>query len=139
MTEPWSLERAVLGLGTDIYKEGCNCRRCRHVFEFGREVERHTEARVRAERATVDGFQALVACELARARAKHPSMKSDPHAWAVIQEELDEFRDAYRSRHGGPTSHILIELVHTAAMCQRAAEDLRLLQSMGAAAQKEAR
>ena len=71
-------------------------------------------------------FAHRVQLELRRARKKHGAMQSDPHAWAVIQEELDEFRDAYRAQPKN-TIAMLTELIHTAAMCQRAAEDLHLV------------
>jgi hypothetical protein len=73
-------------------------------------------------------FPELVAVELASARRKHAPMASAHEAYAVILEELEEFktevfkRTAMRSCEG-----MLTELVQTAAMCQRAAEDLNLL------------
>jgi len=70
-------------------------------------------------------FYTLVDKELRRARAKHPkAFNSEPEGWAVIQEELDEYRDALRARHGGPKATCIAELVETAAMCRRAFEDL---------------
>ena len=63
--------------------------------------------------------------EVARARAKHPAVNSLHEGYAVIAEELDEFWDEVRSQDD---SERLIrayrELVQTAAMCQRTAEDV---------------
>jgi hypothetical protein len=73
-------------------------------------------------------FTQLVAGELTRARRLHAPLGSAHEAYAVILEELEEFktevfkRTAMRSCEG-----MLTELVQTAAMCQRAAEDLNLL------------
>jgi hypothetical protein len=66
-------------------------------------------------------FPALVAVSLAKARAKHPAQTGRHGAYAVILEELDEVWDVVKA--DGPDADYLKELVHTAAMCQRAAED----------------
>lgn len=85
-----------------------------------------TRSRPAARRGDVGArFDVLVDTELARARRKHGKpFNSEPEGWAVIQEELDEFRDAYRARHGGPKTKCIAELIETAAMCRRAFEDL---------------
>jgi len=74
-------------------------------------------------------FAGLVASELISARERHRYPLASPHeAYAVILEELDEFktevfkRGEFRSR-----DQMLHELAQTAAMCQRAAEDLALI------------
>lgn len=74
---------------------------------------------------TMRPFLKLVDNELVAARRKHPKI-ADPHAaYAVILEELDEFwAEVKRQEHDGAA--MLRELVQTAAMCCRAAEDMRL-------------
>lgn len=73
-------------------------------------------------------FTELVEAELSRARAKHNGAIHGPHeAYAVIYEELDEFWDEVRAqKHNGAA--MLKELVQTAAMCARAAEDCGLVE-----------
>lgn len=72
-------------------------------------------------------FLKMVAAELDRARAKHPGCMRNKHeAYAVILEELDEFWDEVRSQQEDRDAQ-LKELIQTAAMCMRAAEDMRLL------------
>lgn len=73
-------------------------------------------------------FPDRVACELGRARDKHPSKLNSAHeAFAVIREEVDEFWDKVKAdEHKSPAGQTLMvdELVQIAAMCQRAAEDV---------------
>ena len=72
-------------------------------------------------------FPELVAVELASARRKHAPMASAHEAYAVILEELDEFkREVFKLAAMRSWDDMLTELVQTAAMCQRAAEDLNL-------------
>jgi hypothetical protein len=66
--------------------------------------------------------------ELSRARDIHVQPLNSHHeAWAVILEELDEFREEMRKQDGA-RDHVNAyrELVQTAAMCMRAAQDLHL-------------
>jgi hypothetical protein len=73
-------------------------------------------------------FTELVEAELSRARAKHaPEMNNAHEAYAVIFEELDEFWDEVRAQKHDPAK-MLKELVQTAAMCARAAEDLKFME-----------
>lgn len=73
-------------------------------------------------------FPELVAEELQIARNLYPPLNSAHEAYAVILEEVDEFWEEVkkppklRSR-----ADMLEELAEIAAMCQRAAEDLCLL------------
>jgi hypothetical protein len=70
-------------------------------------------------------FQDLVNTALTRARTKHPEPIHSRHEGiAVIEEEFMEARDAVFTDK--QRSHLLVELVHTAAMCRRMAEDLNL-------------
>lgn len=68
---------------------------------------------------------------LKKAREKHAPMQTRHEAYAVILEELDEFWE--QVKNGGnetpsvDNEKLTKELVHVAAMCQRAAEDLNLL------------
>ncbi len=73
-------------------------------------------------------FLYLVEAELANAREKHQGEIHTPHeAYGVIMEEVCEFFDEVRAQeHNSPA--MLMELVQIAAMCYRAAEDLRLLE-----------
>lgn len=72
-------------------------------------------------------FPALVATELERARAKHPhGITTEFEAYGVILEEVDELR-AEVWRQQADREAMLAELVQVAAMAQRAAEDLGLL------------
>ena len=76
-------------------------------------------------------FAELVATEIKKARAKHRGVNSPHEGYAVIQEELDEFWDLVKSQ--SPSGYeLLLELVQTAAMCQRTAEDTGLQERFGA-------
>lgn len=76
-------------------------------------------------------FAELVAAEINGARAKHRGVNSPHEGYAVIQEELDEFWDLVKSQ--APSGYeLLLELVQTAAMCQRTAEDTKLQEQFGA-------
>lgn len=73
-------------------------------------------------------FADLVADELTKARALHADMTNCHEAFAVIYEELDEFWEEVRKKSRLRTDAAMLkELVQTAAMCQRAAEDLGLV------------
>ncbi len=72
-------------------------------------------------------FTQLLETELRRARTKHNTAIHNAHeAYGVIYEELDEFWDEVRAQKHDP-DRMLKELVQTAAMCARAAEDLRMV------------
>jgi hypothetical protein len=76
---------------------------------------------------TSSAFPDLVARELETARRKHAPMASAHEAYAVILEELEEFKaEVFKRAAMRSWDDMLIELVQTAAMCQRAAEDLNL-------------
>jgi hypothetical protein len=78
-------------------------------------------------REPMSEFTKKVESELAKARTKHPGNIHNPHeAFGVIYEELDEFWDEIRAQAHDP-DRMLKELVQTAAMCARAAEDLNLV------------
>jgi hypothetical protein len=73
-------------------------------------------------------FLEQVAAEVARARAKWAPMNSAHEAYAVILEELDEFKaEVWKKRPERDRKRMGAELVQTAAMCMRAAEDLYLV------------
>lgn len=69
------------------------------------------------------GFPALVAIELAAARASHSDMHTLHHALGVILEEFEAFKDEIKRKVRVPSS-VVRELVQIASSCQRAAEDL---------------
>ncbi len=69
----------------------------------------------------------FVDSEVSRASAKHPPMNSHHEAYAVILEELEEYW--VEVMKGGKTcprdpEALKFELIHTAAMCVRALQDL---------------
>lgn len=77
----------------------------------------------------MSAFPTLVHSELIEARDNHQPMNSAHEAWAVILEELEEFKQqVFLRRQARDKSAMLRELVQTAAMCQRAAEDLALIE-----------
>jgi len=74
-------------------------------------------------------FPELVKIELACARASHGPQASLHEAYAVILEEVDELWDEVKKkRQNRSQGKILGELIQIAAMCQRAAEDLKFIQ-----------
>jgi hypothetical protein len=90
-------------------------------------TEAHGSATDTTTPSTSSPFLVAVAAEVAKARAKHPGEIHTPHeAFGVIWEELDEFWDEVRAQRHDP-HQMLKELIQTAAMCQRAAEDLLLI------------
>ncbi|MGH9892343.1 MAG: hypothetical protein ACREA0_10240 [bacterium] len=70
-------------------------------------------------------FLKLVDHELLAARQKHPQIHDLHAAYSVILEEVDEFWGEVK-KQVPDRSNVLQELVQIAAMCCRAAEDLRL-------------
>lgn len=69
-------------------------------------------------------FAALVAQELADARAGHGPINSLHEGFAVILEEVDEFKaEVWKKRSKRDLNNALIELVQIGAMAQRVAED----------------
>lgn len=73
----------------------------------------------------MSAFPGLVAAALDAARQKHGAQRSRHEGYAVILEELDEVKEVVW--HDGSDADLLKELVQTAAMCQRMAEDLMLM------------
>ena len=71
-------------------------------------------------------FPEIVAKELEKARTKHPhDIRNGHEAYAVIKEELDEFWELVKA--DASPAEMLKEIKQIAAMCQRAAEDLRMI------------
>lgn len=69
-------------------------------------------------------FATLVEQELVRARVKHTALNSLHEGFAVILEELEEFKaEVFKKREQRCAVNVLKELVQTAAMCHRLAED----------------
>lgn len=70
-------------------------------------------------------FAELVAKEIAEAREKHPPINSLHEGYAVILEELDEFKaEVWKRGYQRSPLHILEELVQIAAMAERVCEDV---------------
>lgn len=70
-------------------------------------------------------FIEMVEAELARAEAKHGGMASHHEAYAVIQEEVDEYWEMVKlQNHKRDPDAMLIELVQIAAMAAKAAKHL---------------
>jgi len=66
--------------------------------------------------------------EFQRAVEMHAPMNSDHEAYAVILEELDEFKqEVWLKRSLRSTSKMRAELIQVAAMAVRAIHDLRLV------------
>ena len=73
-------------------------------------------------------FAKIVRAELISARAKWAPQHSAHESYAVILEELDEFWEEVRKKKSERSNvRMLSELVQIAAMAQRAAEDLGLI------------
>jgi hypothetical protein len=73
-------------------------------------------------------FAAAVAAELSKARSRHGNIHSAHEGYAVILEELDEFKkEVCKRREKRDPDNMLRELIQVAAMAQRAAEDLDLI------------
>lgn len=77
-------------------------------------------------------FESLVSAELESARKKHALLNSAHEGYAVILEELDEFKAwVWKKREQRDKAAMLKELVSVAAMCQRTAEDIGLVNPEG--------
>ena len=75
----------------------------------------------------MNNFPANVAVELERARNKYPRINSLHEGYAVILEELDEFKhEVWKKQPERSDPQMYWELVQLAAMCQRVAEDVLL-------------
>jgi hypothetical protein len=72
-------------------------------------------------------FSNRVECELERARLKFGPMHGPHEALGVIREEYFEFEHEVFKQHARPAA-MLGELIQIAAMCQRAVEDLNLIE-----------
>lgn len=74
-------------------------------------------------------FKDLVKQELKRARKSHSNVCSFHEGFAVILEEVDEFKqEVWKKEEKRDKKLLLAELVQIAAMCQKTAEDLELLE-----------
>lgn len=76
-------------------------------------------------------FQELVSKEIMRARAKHPKINSFHEGYAVLLEEVDEFKELVwkLAWKDGDKANMLSELTQIAAMAQRIAEDRNLIEA----------
>jgi len=111
-----------------------------HFDRIG-DLERRVEqvARMRQAQQAADPengqsvFSSLVDAEVSEARREHEPLHSAHEALAVIQEELVEFQaEVFRKRQERNEAELLKELIQTAAMCRRAAEDLGLVKDLEA-------
>lgn len=74
-------------------------------------------------------FKALMSEKINRSREKHEPIHSAHESYAVILEELDEYKAwVWKRRSQRDKTEMLKELVDVAAACQRAAEDLGLVE-----------
>ena len=74
-----------------------------------------------------DDIYAAIARELARATARHAPLNSAHEAYAVLLEELDEFKaEVWKRRLDRSSAAMRAELIQLAAMCVRTIEDLEL-------------
>lgn len=79
--------------------------------------------------AKADAFLVAVAAEATRATTKHPPLNSHHEAYAVILEELDEYKaEVWKQTKHRDREAMRTELVQLAAMCVRAAVDLGLME-----------
>lgn len=70
-------------------------------------------------------FKALVAAELKKARGGHAKQHSLHEGFAVLLEEVDEFKaEVWKKSKNRDLQKTLAELVQIAAMAQRTAEDV---------------
>lgn len=73
-------------------------------------------------------FQTLVKDEVAACRSRGRKCHSWHEAYGLLLEEFDEFWEEVRKRNSKrDRANALRELVQIASLCQRAAEDLGLL------------
>jgi hypothetical protein len=78
---------------------------------------------------TIHTFLRQVEQELSRARRKHPPLHNLHEAYAVLLEEMDEFKaQVWQQSAARDRQAILLELVQIAAMAMRTALDCGLLE-----------
>jgi hypothetical protein len=78
---------------------------------------------------TIHTFLRLVEQELSRARRKHPPLHSLHEAYAVLLEELEEFKaQVWLQTAARDRQAMLLELVQLVAMAMRTALDCGLLE-----------
>lgn len=78
---------------------------------------------------TSHSFLKQVEHELSRARRKHPPLHSLHEAYAVLLEEVDEFKaQVWQQAAARDRQAMLLELVQIAAMAMRTALDCGLLE-----------
>lgn len=83
-------------------------------------MERTTDEKNQA----VDDFLVDVSLEVERAMGKHAPMHSLHEAYAVILEEMDEFKaHVWMKQSKRDPQEVYTELVHIAAMCARCVAD----------------
>ena len=76
---------------------------------------------------TLEYFLSDVASEVARAEAQHKPLNSAHEAYAVILEELEEFKaEVFKKAQWRDRTQMRLELIQLAAMCARAVKDLEL-------------
>jgi hypothetical protein len=74
-------------------------------------------------------FLECVTTEVRRAQAKHAPIHSLHEAFAVILEEVEEFKaEVWKQTEARSPQALLVELIQIAAMCARTAHDLALLE-----------
>ena len=72
-------------------------------------------------------FVQAVIRESERAEAKHPKFPTLHHSYAVLLEEVDEFKaEVWKQSDARDNAAMRKELIQIAAMCLRTVEDLNL-------------
>ena len=101
---------------------------CAMQAKVGREtVEPKVEVRMLD---SLSPFERMVRAEKASAQRKFDPMVSVHQGWGILEEEVFEVRAEVFKRDRSKT-HLLMELVQVAAVAQRMAEDLSLIEIEG--------
>jgi hypothetical protein len=75
----------------------------------------------------LDIFLTAVRAEVERAQAKHAPINSLHEGYAVILEEIEEFKDeVFKQTKARDTENIRTELIQSAAMCARCFTDVAI-------------
>ena len=119
-----SVQHSAFDIVLSDIKKGYSDKYLMHIYELTQE-ELDT---IKGDKKTNLHFPQLVNQEINRARKLHANINSLHEAYAVILEELEEFKtEVFKKTANRNTKNMLEELVQIAAMCQKTAEDLKLI------------